>query len=99
MWHRATVGLAGALPDRPRLVRHSAAALVEWMSAKDVHPAGAVLADRYYIESLSDLYLRCFVAGAKRLAEHGGRAATGGAGGSSEGEGASGRHRRVGREG
>ncbi|MFE5581561.1 hypothetical protein [Kitasatospora sp. NPDC056531] len=87
-WERASVGLLGALPlEQPRLVRHTAAELVEWMSAKTVHPAGTVMADRYYIDSLSDLYLRCFIAGAKRLAEQDERAANGKARRSSEGEG------------
>ena len=60
MWERATWGMQQRAPmDEPWQARNAACVLVEWMSAREVHPPGSVLADRYFIESLADLALRC----------------------------------------
>ncbi|MFE7927512.1 hypothetical protein ACFU6S_02035 [Streptomyces sp. NPDC057456] len=62
MWHRATWGSQERAPMlEPWLARRAAGMLMEWMSAREAHPPGSVLADRYFIESLADLELRCLV--------------------------------------
>lgn len=60
IWARATGGQQmRASMDEPWQARGAAGTLMEWMSAREAHPAGAVLADRCFIESLADLALRC----------------------------------------
>ncbi|MFD5128539.1 hypothetical protein [Streptomyces olindensis] len=69
-WTRATGGREDeARLDRPRIARGAGATLVEWMSARLVHPPGSKLSDRYFIESLADLGLRCFIATARRWSD------------------------------
>lgn len=64
LWERATWGTQKHAPDPdPSAARSMAAMLVEWMSARLVHPPGANLADRYFIESLAHLQLCCLMAG------------------------------------
>ncbi|MFE9455166.1 hypothetical protein [Streptomyces sp. NPDC006739] len=61
-WTRATHCRQTRAPmDEPRLAQSAAGVLVEWMSAREVHPPGSRLADRYFIESLADLSLRCWI--------------------------------------
>ncbi|WP_329343298.1 hypothetical protein OG866_42855 [Streptomyces sp. NBC_00663] len=63
MWTRATDGRQTRAPmDQTWQARAAAGVLMEWMSAREVHPPGSVLADRYFIESLSDLAIRCRIA-------------------------------------
>ncbi|WBO69039.1 hypothetical protein [Streptomyces camelliae] len=65
MWTRATRCRQTRAPmNEPRQAQGAAGLLVEWMSAREVHPPGSVLADRYFIESLADLSLRCWVSAA-----------------------------------
>ncbi|MFD9132819.1 hypothetical protein ACFVZA_10345 [Streptomyces bottropensis] len=60
IWARATGGQrTQAAVDQPRQARSAAGVLMEWMSAREAHPPGSVLADRYFLESLTDLALRC----------------------------------------
>ncbi|PVC80817.1 hypothetical protein DBP12_37020 [Streptomyces sp. CS014] len=62
MWHRATLGLEPEADlSRPWMARHSAAMLMEWMSARQVQPGKVSLADRYFL-SLGLLKLRCLAA-------------------------------------
>ncbi|QZZ24920.1 hypothetical protein [Streptomyces sp. ST1015] len=62
MWHRATSGLESEADlSSPRMARHSAAILMEWMSARQVQPGKVSLADRYFL-SLGLLELRCLAA-------------------------------------
>ncbi|MFC8140782.1 hypothetical protein ACFUKV_03270 [Streptomyces paradoxus] len=69
-WTRATGGREDqAHLDRPRTARGAGSTLVEWMSAKLAHPPGSSLSDRYFIESLADLQLRCFIATARRMSD------------------------------
>ncbi|MER5281418.1 hypothetical protein ABT025_37685 [Streptomyces sp. NPDC002809] len=69
-WTRATgCRETTARLDRPWVARGAASTLVEWMSARLVHPPGSSLADRYFIDSLADLNLRCFIAAARRTSE------------------------------
>lgn len=68
VWTRATGGRhTRAARDQPVLARGAAGTLMEWMSARDVHPSGSVLADRYFVESLADLSLRCWISQARSL--------------------------------
>src|SRR5689334_4309711 len=61
MWERATGGIHEHAPHtQPWMARAMASMLVEWMTARTVHPPGARLADRYFIESLAHLGL-CFL--------------------------------------
>ncbi|MFJ7905436.1 hypothetical protein [Kitasatospora sp. NPDC096204] len=91
-WGRATGGRLGALPlDQPGFARLTAAELVEWMSAKTVHPEGAVLAERYFTDSLADLLARCYLARVRRTGVGEGREAF-----VARTSGATGRHRRGG---
>lgn len=62
VWMRATGGRqTRAARDQVWLARGAASTLMEWMSAREVHPPGSVLADRYFVESLADLALRCWI--------------------------------------
>ncbi|MFJ7146692.1 hypothetical protein ACIQVT_00440 [Streptomyces sp. NPDC100445] len=62
VWTRATGGRqTRAARDQPWLARSAAGVLMEWMSARETHPPGSVLADRYFIDSLADLSLRCWI--------------------------------------
>ncbi|MFF4961194.1 hypothetical protein ACFY2Z_29880 [Streptomyces sp. NPDC001222] len=66
IWARATGGRqTRASMDQPWQARGAASVLMEWMSAREAHPPGSVLADRYFIESLSDLALRCWISQAR----------------------------------
>ncbi|MFD5818377.1 hypothetical protein [Streptomyces sp. NPDC127038] len=68
VWTRATGGLqTRASRDQPWLARGAASTLMEWMSAREVHPPGSSLAGRYFIESLADLSLRCQFSQARSL--------------------------------
>ncbi|MFD6169858.1 hypothetical protein [Streptomyces coeruleorubidus] len=68
-WTRATGGREDqARLDRPRITG-AGSTLVEWMSARLAHPPGSSLSDRYFIESLADLRLRCFIATARRMSD------------------------------
>ena len=67
MWARATWRReTTAQWDSPWLVRRAAAALMEWMSARLVHPPGSVLSERYFSESLADLRFACLRADVER---------------------------------
>ncbi|MFJ8955290.1 hypothetical protein ACIRO1_34880 [Streptomyces sp. NPDC102381] len=62
MWHRATSGQqTQADYSTPWMVRNAAAMLMEWMSARQVHPAGSAMAECHYINSLAHLHLRCTI--------------------------------------
>ncbi|WP_329600169.1 hypothetical protein OIE43_44310 [Streptomyces pseudovenezuelae] len=62
VWTRATGGRQTRVArDQPWLARSAAGVLMEWMSAREAHPPGSVLADRYFIDSLADLSLRCWI--------------------------------------
>ncbi|MEG8281210.1 hypothetical protein [Streptomyces sp. AHA2] len=68
IWARATGGQqTRASMDQPWQARGAAGTLMEWMSAREVHPAASVLADRYFIESLADLSLRCQISETRLL--------------------------------
>ncbi|WP_037622781.1 hypothetical protein [Streptomyces aureus] len=68
VWTRASGGRqTRAARDQPVLARGAAGTLMEWMSAREVHPPGSVLADRYFVESLADLSLRCWISRARPL--------------------------------
>jgi len=72
MWERATGGRQAQAPNtEPWLARAMASMLMEWMSARLVHPPGAVLAERYYPESLAHLELCCLWAAAAEPAREG----------------------------
>ncbi|MEU0956128.1 hypothetical protein ABZ353_27895 [Streptomyces niveus] len=63
MWTRASHGRrTSALLNEPSMARCAGAVLVDWMSTREVHPPGSTMADRYFIESLADLNIRCLIA-------------------------------------
>ncbi|MEV7925458.1 hypothetical protein [Kitasatospora sp. NPDC088779] len=72
LWARATWWRQSVSPlHEPSMVRGAAAMLVEWMSARQVHPPGSVLAERYFTESLAPLMFACHLADLRRAARRG----------------------------
>jgi hypothetical protein len=67
MCWRARSGRTTSAPwDDAWLIRSAAPVLMEWLSARLVHPAGSSLAERYFIESLAHLRFACMHADVKR---------------------------------
>ncbi|MEU3620415.1 hypothetical protein ABZ725_50370 [Streptomyces sp. NPDC006872] len=62
IWTRATGGRqTHSAMDQPWEARNAAGVLMEWVSTREAHPPGSVLAGRHFIESLADLTLRCLI--------------------------------------